>query len=307
MRNLIATYAIVALLVAGVLGLLAWWIVRLGLRPISAVTAAAEAIAAGDREQRAPAIDDRTEAGQMASAFNVMLDQRDEAEGALRRFASDASHELRTPLTSIRGYLDVYQAGGFREPGQLDDAVRRMRDESVRMGDLVEQLLQLARLDEARVLDVDSIDVGRMVGDVVANARAAHPDRAIEVAAPPVGDLIADADHDRLKQVVTVLVDNAITHAPDARIEVAASAEAGHLKIVVSDDGPGLDEDDASHAFERFYRSENSRSRASGGSGLGLAIARSIVEAHGGTIRLRSSPGRGCEFSVDVPHHRRRT
>ncbi len=230
-----------------------------------------------------------------------MLDQRDDAEDTLRRFASDASHELRTPLTSIRGYLDLYAAGGFREPGQLDDAVRRMQGEATRMSDLVEQLLQLARLDEAQELDVTSVDLGRLVRDVVANARAGHPDREISVTAPADGEAEVRVDDDRMHQLVAVLVDNALTHAPDAAIEVSARSSPDGLVIVVADDGPGLDQEDADHVFTRFYRSASSRSRTNGGSGLGLAIAHSIAEAHGGSIALRTALGEGCEFTVQIP------
>ena len=300
-RNLALMFLVVAIVVAAILAVVAWWIVRLGLRPISAMTRTAQAISGGDRGERAPEIDEQTEAGQLAAAFNVMLDQRDEADDTLRRFASDASHELRTPLTSIRGYLDVYAAGGFREPGQLDDAVRRMQDEANRMSDLVEQLLQLARLDEMRELDVSSVDLEQLVRDVVANAQAGHLDRNIVVHADIGGTDDVQVDHDRIKQLVTVLVDNALTHAPDATVEVSARTSPDELVIIVADDGPGLDEEDAARVFARFYRSATSRSRTSGGSGLGLAIAHSIAEAHGGSLTLRTALGEGCEFTIEIP------
>ena len=301
MRNLAVAFVVVALLVAAVLALVAWWIVRLGLRPISAMTETARSISRGDRSERAPEIDERTEAGQLATAFNVMLDQRDEAEDTLRRFASDASHELRTPLTSIRGYLDLYTAGAFRVPDQLDDAVRRMRDEAQRMNDLVEQLLQLARLDEAGELHRTPVDLGHLIRDVVANARAGHAGRNIVVDAPADGAVVVPVDHGRMTQLLTVLVDNALTHAPDATVDVNARSAPERLVIVVADDGPGLDQDDAAHVFGRFYRPVSSRSRTNGGSGLGLAIAQTIAEAHGGNITLRTAPGEGCEFTVEIP------
>lgn len=300
-RNLALTFLVAAMVVAAILGLVGSWIVRLGLRPISAMTQTARSIAGGDRSERAPEIDERTEAGQLAAAFNVMLDQRDEAEDTLRRFASDASHELRTPLTSIRGYLDLYAAGGFREPGQLDDVVRRMQDEAHRMSGLVDQLLQLARLDEMRQLTLSSVDVDQLIGDVVANAQAGHPGRNIVVHTSTGGIDEVQVDHDRIKQLVTVLVDNALIHAIDATVEVSAQQSARGLIIVVADNGPGLDEADAARVFTRFYRAASSRSRESGGSGLGLAIAQSIAEAHGGSISLYTSPGEGCEFTIELP------
>ena len=300
-QRLAATFAVVALLVGAILGIVAWWIMRLGLRPISAMTETARAISAGDRDRRAPEIDERTEAGELAGAFNLMLDQRDEAEDRLRRFASDASHELRTPLTSIRGYLDLYAQGGFREPGQIDDVVRRMQAEAGRMGILVEELLQLARFDEGQPLVVAPADIGVLVRDVVADALAGDPDRSIVADAPVDGEAVAEIDRDRIKQLIAALVDNALTHAPDADIEVRAATTADELVIIVADDGPGLTDEHASQIFTRFYRGDSSRARTTGGSGLGLAIAESIADVHGGTIDLRTAPGEGCEFTVRIP------
>jgi two-component system OmpR family sensor kinase len=300
-QRLAVTFTVVVLLVGTVLGFVAWWIIRLGLRPISAMTETASAISAGDRERRAPELDERTEAGELAGAFNLMLDQRDEAEDRLRRFASDASHELRTPLTSIQGYLDLYAQGGFREPGQIDDVVRRMQAEAGRMGILVEELLQLARFDEGQPLVVDPTDVGVLVRDVVADALAGDPDRSIVADAPADGEVVVEVDRYRIKQLIAALVDNALTHAPGADIAVRAETRPGELVVIVADDGPGLSAEHASQVFTRFYRGDTSRARTTGGSGLGLAIAESIAAVHGGTIDLRTAPGEGCEFTVRIP------
>jgi two-component system OmpR family sensor kinase len=283
-----------------VLALLAWWILRLGLRPISDMTSAAAAIAAGDRQHRAPQLDERTEAGQLAVAFNEMLDQRDGAEDRLRQFVSDASHELRTPLTSISGYLDLYQQGGFREEGQLDDVVRRLQSESHRMADLVENLLALARLDEQRSLQRSIVDVGSLVTDVVADSRAAYPDRQIDAEIDDAGTPAA-LDRHKIEQLLAGLVSNALTHAPDASVVVRSRRTASEVVFVVVDDGPGLSDEQAAHVFERFYRGDSARARSSGGSGLGLAIANSIAIAHGGSIHLNTSVGEGCEFTVRIP------
>lgn len=300
-EQLVVMFVVVTVSVAAVLGLLAWWIVRLGLRPIAAVAATAHAVAEGDRQRRAPELDERTEAGELAASFNVMLDQRDAAEDRLRQFASDASHELRTPLTSIRGYLDLYVAGGFRGQGQLDDAVRRMQDEATRMGALVDELLQLARFDEGQQLRFVPTDLGALVRDVVENARAAHPDRGIEADVPVEGRVVVDVDPDRITQVTVLLVDNALTHAPGAAVRVTVAEVDDHVELVVVDGGPGLDEEHAAQVFTRFFRSDGSRARGTGGSGLGLAIAQSIVTAHGGTIDLVTAPGEGCAFTVRLP------
>ncbi|MCP5026245.1 MAG: HAMP domain-containing histidine kinase [Actinomycetia bacterium] len=301
--QLVTTFAAAAALMFTVLTAVGWWVIRLGLRPIRDVTAAADAIAAGDKSRRAPETAGSTEAGHLAAAFNTMLDERDAADNRLRQFAADASHELRTPLTSIRGYLELYEDGGFREPGELDDIVRRMRGESARMGELVDDLLQLARMDESGGINAEVVDVGDLVRDVAAGASAGAPERTIHVSAPLTGRLIAEVDHAKIHQVVAGLCANALTHAPDATVQLEASGTASEIVISVADDGDGLSPEDAAKVFHRFYRTDDARGRASGGSGLGLSIARSLIEAHNGTIDLDSAPGMGSTFTVRLPRH----
>ncbi len=299
-RQLVVSFLIAALLIASTLVLVAWWINRLGLRPIVAVTETARAITAGERQDRAPLADPRTEAGELASAFNVMLDDRDKTEDKLRQFIADASHELRTPLTSIRGYLDLYSEGGFREPGQLDDVVRRMQSESSRMSGLVDQLLQLARMDEGIELNVQTVDVPAMLQAVASDAHAAHPDRSISIDHTH-GNVQAELDADKVHQLVVGLVNNALVHAPEASVVLGVVAERNELLISVSDDGPGLSDSDAARVFDRFYRTDSSRARSSGGSGLGLSIARDVARLHGGDIELTTAVGEGCTFLLRLP------
>jgi two-component system OmpR family sensor kinase len=287
--------------IATVLLLAVWWVQRLGLRPVARITTVAEAIAAGDRSQRVETTDTRTEAGRLATAFNVMLDERDASDERLRRFVADASHELRTPLTSIRGYLDLYREGGFRGDGELADVIRRMSQESGRMNDLVEDLLLLAKLDEHRPLRHEPVDLGQLLDDAASDARVVQPNRAVvvEITAPPV---LAVGDTYRLQQVVGVLISNALVHTDvDAELRLTAQHDGKHASFTVSDSGPGLDPADAQLVFDRFYRGDHSRARTTGGSGLGLAIAKSIVDAHDGSIALTTAPGDGCTFTVLLP------
>ncbi len=299
-RQLSFTLGLLALFTAALLGLLAGWITRLGLRPISEMTVAATAIAAGDREQRVPELDPRTEVGQLSTAFNEMLDQRDGADDRLRRFVSDASHELRTPLTSVTGYIDLYSQGGFRQPGQLDDAIRRIRSEADRMTALIENLLQLARFDEEQPLERSRFELATLVDEVIADSGAAHPGRRVDAdidpAMPPV--LL---DRFKIQQLVLGLVNNALTHAPEATVTIRCRRRDQAVELAVVDDGPGLSAEQAERAFERFYRGDPARARSSGGSGLGLSIAHSIATAHGGTIELSTAPGQGCEFTILLP------
>jgi two-component system, OmpR family, sensor kinase len=288
-----------ALAVMVALALMTWWVVRLGLRPIAQMTSTATELAAGDRSQRVRVDHSTTEAGQLAVAFNEMLDQRDAAEARLRQFVADASHELRTPLTSIRGYLDLMQQGAFSDD-RLDDVLRRMSSESRRMHGLVDDLLLLEQLDRGTDLARIDTDLAEVVRDEANSVRALQPARPISVSTPD--QCVARVDDRRIRQIVGNLVHNAIAHTPhDTAVTLRVHRSAAEAVIEVTDAGPGMDADTAAHAFDRFRRGDPSRSRHTGGAGLGLAIARSLAEAHGGTLTLRTAPGEGCTFTLRVP------
>lgn len=300
-RSLLLALGAAGAVIVVVLGLAGWWMYRLGLRPISEVTIAADSIAAGDRGHRVDPDMPGTEAARLATAFNVMLDQLDAQEQTLRRFVADASHELRTPLTSVRGYLEVYADGGFREAGELDDVVRRLLGETKRMNDLVEDLLLLANLDEGRPLAREPVDLSDVLIDAADDGRAVQPERSISTAIDGTC-LEVVGDEARLRQVVASLVGNALVHTPvTAGIRLEGQRRNGEVAIAVTDTGPGMPPEVAEHAFDRFYRGDSSRSRHAAGAGLGLSIARSIVEAHGGTITLEAVPDGGTAFRVRLP------
>jgi two-component system, OmpR family, sensor kinase len=274
-----------------------WWVLRRGLRPIAEVTRVAEAILAGDRSRR---VADRvgipgTEAAHLAGALNLMLDQQQATEDQLRRFIADAAHELRTPVAAIAGFTDLYRQGAI-QAGQLDDVMRRIGQEASRMRCLVEDMLLLARLDEGPSLDRAPVDVGSLVADAVLDASASHPSRPLRL----VGDTTAHVigDEARLRQVVAILVSNALTYT-EGEVTIALEAAADRAVLVVSDQGPGLDPEAVAHVFDRFWRGDTARKRS--GTGLGLPIARGIVEAHGGTITLTSSPSGGTQVRVVLP------
>jgi two-component system OmpR family sensor kinase len=282
-RQLTITGGIAFAAVLGVLALLTLWVNRLGLRPIRELTTAAEEIAGGRLDRRVQARGMNTEAGRLATAFNVMVEARQGAEERLRRFVADASHELRTPLTALRGYTALIASGGLSEPGELDDAVRRIGQEATRMGRLVDDLLVLASFDEQRSLLLESVDLCRVVQDVAADARAIQPARGITVAAP---------------ETVRALLKHTPVGAP---IELAAFHVNGSGVITVRDGGPGIPTGELDRIFERFYRLDPGRQRSNGGSGLGLSIVRSAVEAHGGTVTVSSRPGTGTTFAITLP------
>jgi two-component system, OmpR family, sensor kinase len=291
----------------GVVALVAWWVVHLGVRPIKRMTAAASAIAAGNLSQRVPEPAAGTEAGDLGQALNTMLgrieeafDERTRSEERLRQFVADASHELRTPVTTIRGYAELYRGGGLDDPTELEEAMRRTEQESVRMGRLVDDLLQLARLDQGRPLVQQPVDLAAVVADAGRDARAVAPERAITVDAD--GPLVVIGDEDRLRQVVANVVGNALVHTEaGTAIEVRAARRDGSARIEVTDHGDGMDPEVAARAFERFFRADPSRSRHRGGSGLGLSIVQAVSSAHGGTVALDTAAGSGTTVVIEVP------
>ena len=294
-------------MVIGILALVVFWVLRLGVRPIKRMTRTAGAIAAGDLSQRVPAERPGTEARDLGDALNTMMTtiegaftERAASEARLRRFVADASHELRTPVTTIRGYAELYRHGGLADTADLDQAMRRTEQESVRMASLVDDLLLLARLDEGRPLARQPVDLGVLGIDAAADARAVAPDRV--VTAEVTEGVTVEGDEDRLRQVVGNLVGNALVHTPDGTAVSVRVHNGNHRAVVeVHDDGPGMAPDVAERAFERFSRADASRSRDGGGAGLGLAIVQAIVAAHGGAVALDSTPGSGTTVRVELP------
>ncbi|MGY1638977.1 sensor histidine kinase [Geodermatophilus sp. SYSU D00742] len=328
--QLVRIELIVGLIVLVFLGVTGYVVVRNSLRPLAEVERTARAIAAGDLSQRVPEGDERTEVGRLTTALNGMLgriesafraqqsseEQARASESRMRRFVADASHELRTPLTSIRGFAELYRQGAVRDPEETARLMQRIESEGARMGVLVEDLLQLARLDQQRPLTITPVDLGELAGDAVHDARAVQPDRPITL---HLDDSLSElpvvlGDEARLRQVVGNLVTNALVHTPPtAAVTVGISDEpaagdvtgdgedGGVVVLRVADEGPGMAPEDADRVFERFYRADASRTRTQGGTGLGLAIVSALVSAHGGSVHLDTAPGRGAVFTVRLP------
>lgn len=296
------------------LAVIAYFVVRRSLRPLREVETTAAAIAAGDLHRRVPEWSEKTEVGRLSAALNGMLSQIQRAfaataaseeaarasEDRMRRFVADASHELRTPLTTIRGFAELYRQGAMSDISLL---MTRIEGESARMGLLVEDLLMLARLDAQRPLDMRRVDVLTIAADAVHDAKAVSPDRDIALkvlSGPGIPEVVGDDA--RLRQVLANLVGNAVRHTPEsASITVCVGTTQSSVLLEVEDTGPGLAEAEAAHVFERFYRADSSRTRESGGSGLGLSIVAALVAAHNGTVEVRSDPGAGATFRVELP------
>ena len=313
-RALIWSQAGIGAAVLLVLGVAGYAVVHRSLRPLVEVEQTAAAIAAGQLDRRIPQRDPRTEVGRLSLALNGMLAQiqravassessAEQARGSeerMRRFITDASHELRTPLTTIRGFAELYRQGAARDVELL---MSRIESESRRMGLLVEDLLLLARLDAQRPLEQHRVDLLALASDAVHDAQSIAPKRRITMEVfdgPGTPEVLGDEA--RLRQVLGNLVANALQHTPEtAGITVRIGTHGDDAVLEVADEGPGMSQEDAHRVFERFYRTDSSRARASGGTGLGLSIVDSLVFAHGGTVSVSTAPGQGCRFTVNLP------
>ncbi|WP_316774733.1 sensor histidine kinase [Streptomyces sasae] len=302
-----------ALAAAGVAG--AFW-VRWSLRPLSRVAATAARVselplASGEvaLPPRAPEADPHGEVGRVAAAFNRMLGHVEDAltkrhasEERLRTFAADASHELRTPVASVRGHAELALLHPGPVPPEVTRALERIAAESSRMGEMVDDLLLLARLDAGRPLERRPVDLTHLILDSVTDARAAGPEHrwTLDLPEDPV---TVPGDSHRLQQVLANLLANARLHTPaGTKVTVLLEAEAGTAVLRVHDDGPGIPTDIQPGVFERFTRAEHRRRQdATGaGAGLGLSIVAAVVEAHGGTVTVESRPG-STTFTARLP------
>jgi two-component system OmpR family sensor kinase len=306
LRRLLLVELLVTAVVLLGLGALGLWVVRLGLRPLEEIEETAGAIAAGDLSRRVERAEPHTEVGRLGLALNAMLGQieaafeaRAASERRLRRFVADASHELRTPLAAVRAYAELFTRGAAERPDDLARSMQGITRESERMSLLVDDLLLLARLDEGRPLEAQPVQLDEVVAEAVETATTVDPDRPVSFEAEPTPVV---GDRERLRQIVDNLLANVRSHTPPASpVRVRVGSHERHAVVEVADSGPGFADGDARRVFERFYRTDASRSRASGGVGLGLSIVAAVAEAHGGTASARSTPGEGATFTITLP------
>jgi two-component system OmpR family sensor kinase len=377
--NTIATYLtiffVLGVLIIVVGALLTRWLVTGTFEPLRQVERTAAAFADGDFSQRLAGSTPNTEVGRLSRSLNTMLARIDRAYSdrgktieQMRNFVGDASHELRTPLVSVRGYAELYRMGALQTPQDVAQAMERIEKEAIRMGALVEDLLQLARLDETRPLNVAPVDLLPVARDAALDTTAQAPGRTVRVVRDermmsleqltveqggeasaaaetpppagatgpifgatfnrfrrrpkPSGEAIApDAkpvaepltlavppivlgEENKIRQVVTNLIGNALRFTPDdspIELAVGTDARAGTASIAIVDHGEGIPPQIREKIFQRFWRADSSRTRETGGSGLGLAIVASIVAAHGGTVDVTETPGGGATFRVILP------
>ncbi|MFD9904838.1 sensor histidine kinase [Streptomyces sp. NPDC059063] len=273
------------------------------LRPLEDMVETASAIADGDLKRRVPSSSAAVmETEQLRLALNSMLQQveaafatRERSEAQLRQFVADASHELRTPLSAIRGYLQLYDRRMLPTKEDRARAWSRVNAETDRMNHLVEELLTLARLDQQPELRYRTVDLCHLVRDAADDLRAQEPDRPLTVSAD--GAILVQADERALRKVLANLLGNVRTHTPsDTPVRLGVARRDGSVRIVVADEGPGLDAADAARVFDRFFRAGRGA-----GSGLGMAIVRGVVAAHGGDVTVRTAPGKGLTVRVTLP------
>jgi two-component system, OmpR family, sensor kinase len=298
---------VIGLVVIVVAGAVAWALVRVELRPLVRIEDTAAAIAAGDLSRRVDAGDPATEVGSLGASLNAMLaqieaafEERRASESRLRRFVADAGHELRTPLTSVRGYAELFRRGGAADPGDLAMIMSRIESEAQRMGVLVEDLLLLAKLDQGRPLARLPVRLSAIVAEMAADQAMLHPAWPVHQRIEPGVEVVGDEL--RIRQAVGNLLANARAHTPAGTpATVTVRMLDGMAMVEVADAGPGVPPDVMGRLFERFFRADPSRSRASGGSGLGLSIVAAIAEAHGGRVEVESPEGGGATFRILLP------
>lgn len=281
-------------------------VLRHGLRPLRNVIDTADAVAAGEREQRIPTDEGPTEIRHLSTALDRMLQQQhnmltalEENEQRLRRFIADASHELQTPITSVLGWTQLQRKGALDAEGEAA-AMARIESEARRMSVLVDDLLLLARLDEHRPLQLQSVDLSALAHDAVLDACAVEPDRPLTCTA--VAPVVVHGDEARLRQVIDNLLRNVRTHTPPGTAaSVSVRAADGRAVLTVTDRGPGVPPEHLGQVFDRFWRRDQSRNRATGGAGLGLSIVAALVAAHSGTIAVANAEGGGAVFTISLP------
>jgi two-component system OmpR family sensor kinase len=302
-------FFIISLALLFLMAIAARAVIKVGLRPLEDAEETAEEIASGNLSARMPEAAPKTEVGRLVNSLNTMLSRieesfavRTESEDKLRRFVADASHELRTPITAIRGFSELHRQGAVTGEKETKELIGRIEGESKRMGSLVEDLLLLARLDQARDMEFKPVDMNVIISDAVASARAAGPEHPVSLSIPDE-EIFMLGDETRIHQVVANLLANARAHTAVATpITVTMSADDSSVRISVADRGPGMSVEDQQRIFERFYRADSSRARSGEeGSGLGLSIVDAVMKAHGGSVSVESKVGEGSTFTLRFP------
>ena len=289
------------ILLGGAIG--SYWLTRRAFAPIRTLTGIAQEISAGDLDRLVPVPRPKDEVQYLALTFNQMIARLHKAFLQQRRFVADASHELRTPVAAIRSMTDVALA----ESSQVDEShvpvLRHVNAQAERLGELIRDLLLLARSDEGQVpLDHELVQLDQLVSDVIATLAPLAVERSIQLQILKLEPATVQGDPSRLVQCIMNLLDNALTYThTGGEVTVRVEVKENTACIIIQDTGVGIAPQHLPHIFERFYRADPARSQKEGKSGLGLSIVDWIVHAHGGSIAVESSEGHGSTFSVSLP------
>ena len=284
--------------------MLVWMLARRTLAPVQRLGVTARQLGRGDLSQRAE-ITGPTEIRQLARSFNSMAADLEEAESRRRSLTADIAHELRTPTSNIQGYMEAIKDGLFQPTPETIDTIH---EQSLLLSRLVEDLRLLAQVDSGELpLQRMQTDIGQLLQSGVEALRPRAEIKGVALNIDAAQSLPSlDLDPARIAQVIGNLLDNAITHTPEGgAVTVSAHAAAGTVAVEIADTGSGIPPEDLPRLFDRFYRADPSRSRATGGTGLGLTIAGRLVEAHGGSIEAESVVGQGSRFIIRLPDERR--
>ena len=280
---------------------------RWTLSLISELRRTADSVDAAQLDVQLPE-EGNNEITELARSLNRLIDNLRRRNEAQARFIADASHELATPVAGIRGYVNILRAWGAEDPALRDEAVSAIDRESRRMARLCSDLLSVIRNEEVVEYRQIRYDINSIAREVLANAATRYMEKQFDFTGPDEGPLWLYGDPDRIEEALGVLVDNACKYTPDrGRISIITRRHRDRVVVDVTDTGVGIPADDLPNVFDRFYRSDLSRSKQTGGFGLGLAIAKHIVDASGGTITVRSILGKGTTFEVSLPRQKTRT
>lgn len=279
-----------------------WFLAGRALRPVGAITQAAERIAGGDLTQRLSVSTAQDEIGRLAATFNAMIGRLEASFRQIRQFTSDASHELRTPLTVLKGETEL----ALRRPRSADD-YRRVLESSLeeidRMSRIVDELLFLSRADLGEIkMESRPVRLDQLFDDLKRQAEVLGHEQSVQIVTGMIEPATVAGDDMRLRELVLNLLDNAIKYSPPGgRVEMSVVTQDGTARLSVSDQGIGVSLEEQAHIFDRFYRTDAARAHTKKGTGLGLAICQWIVDAHHGTIEVHSEPGKGSTFTVILP------
>jgi signal transduction histidine kinase len=289
------------LLAVAIALLLTFILSRRILAPVKALTHAARKLGKGDFSQRVN-FKDKGEVGELAKSFNSMANDLEHMEQLRRNMVADVAHELRTPLSNLSGYLEAIRDGVVKPDS---DIIRSLDEEASTLSRLVDDLQELSLADAGELkLVYRKEDVSSTIREAVAATQTKAATKGITITADlPARLPLVSIDAHRIKQGLNNLLENAIAHtSPEGTITVAAWEQDNEINISVADTGEGIKAEDLPNIFERFYRVDKSRTRATGGSGLGLTITKRLVEAHGGRINVESQLGKGTRFTFTLPY-----